>query len=374
MFRWLPACLALLAVTALLRSPAGACTQIQLMAKDGSVIVGRTMEFAVDLDSHIITSPEGRAFQSPSPDGNNGLNWNAKHGYLLVDFFGTGRAVDGMNEKGLSVGLLYLPGYTEYQQVPAGREQDALNYLFVADWVLGNFSSAGELKSAIGDIFVYGSAVSLGGMENQVFPIHMVVADASGACVVVEWVGGKANVYDNPLGVLTNSPELPWQLNNLKNYVNLTPYAPEPVTVAGIQYASTGQGAGALGLPGDFTPPSRFVKMAFLVETSVPSDRAEDAVVQAEHILNNADIPDGAVRPARSSHENVTDITRWTVFKDLKDLKFYYKSYSNTTLQEIDLKALNFSAGAEPLSMAIDSKQIMVDATDRFKHSAAPQK
>ena len=346
-----------------------ACTQIQLTAKDGSVVVGRTMEFAVDLDSHIITSPVGRSFQSPSPSGKNGVAWNAKYGYLLLDFFGTGRSVDGMNTKGLSVGLLYLPGYTKYQQVPAGKFAAALNYLYVGDWVLGNFSAVDEVKAALEDVYVYGSAERLGGMKNQIFPLHMVVADAAGKNIIVEWVGGKANVYDNPLGVLTNSPEFPWQLNNLKNYVNMTPYAPDPITVGGIEYAATGQGAGALGLPGDFTPPSRFVKMAFLVQTSTPSEAAIDAVVQAEHILNNADIPDGAVRSANDGKDIHTDITRWTVFKDLKDLKFYYKSYTNTTLQEIDLRQLDFAQGADQLSMPIDSKQIMVDATDRFKHS-----
>lgn len=359
-----------LAVLAVYR-PSIACTQIQLTAQDGSVVVGRTMEFAVDLDSHIITSPVGRAFQSASPSGENGAAWSAKHGYLLVDFFGTGRTVDGMNTKGLSVGLLYLPGYTEYQQVPPGEAQQALNYLYVGDWVLGNFATVDEVKAAINDVYVYGSAVSLGGMENQVFPIHMVVADAAGKNIIIEWVGGKTNVYDNPLGVLTNSPEFLWQLNNLKNYVNMSPYAPAPITVGGIQYAATGQGAGALGLPGDFTPPSRFVKMAYLVQTSVPSTDAVSAVVQAEHILNNADIPDGAVRSSKNDKDIHTDITRWTVFKDLKDLKFYYKSYTNTTLQEIDLKQLNFSAGSPQLSMPIDSKQIMVDATDRFKHGGS---
>ncbi|MDP6601887.1 MAG: choloylglycine hydrolase family protein [Phycisphaerales bacterium] len=348
-----------------------ACTQVQVTAKDASVVVGRTMEFAVDLDSHIITSPIGRTFQSPSPTKAKGLAWTAKHGYLLVDFFGTGRAVDGMNMQGLSVGLLYLPGYTQYQEVPAGREKDGLNYLFVADWVLGNFATVGEVKAAIDDVFVYGSAESLGGMKNQIFPIHMVVADAAGKNIIVEWVGGKTNVYDNPLGVLTNSPEFPWQLNNLKNYVNLTPYAPDPVKVGGVAYAATGQGAGALGLPGDFTPPSRFVKMAYLVDTALEVDTAVEAVVLVEHILNNADIPDGAVRSTEGGKGTLTDITRWSVFKDLKDLKFYYKSYTNTTLQEIDMKELDFSKGAKQLSMRLDSKQIMVDATDRFQHSGS---
>jgi len=348
--------------------PAAACTQIQVAASDGSIVIGRTMEFAVDLDSHIITSPVGRSFQSPSPGGGLGLAWNAKYGYLLVDFFGTGHSVDGMNMKGLSVGLLYLPGYTEYQHVPAGKSAAALNYLFVADWVLGRFASTEEVKAALNDVYVYGSAVSLGGMNAQVFPIHMVVADASGKSIVIEWVGGETNVYDNPLGVLTNSPDFPWQLNNLKNYVNLTPYAPDPIIVGGIEYAATGQGAGAIGLPGDFTPPSRFVRMAYLVQTSTPSDTASDAIVQAEHILNNADIPDGAVRSSRTGTAIHTDITRWTVFKDLNDLKFYFKSYTNTTLQAIDLKQLDFATGSTQLSMPIDSAQIFVDATDRFTH------
>ena len=346
-----------------------ACTQIQVMAKDGSPVIARTMEFAPNLASHISTSPAGKVFQSPSPDGNNGLQWTSKYGYVLIDSFGQKRVIDGMNTEGLSMGWLYLPEYAEYPKVPSGMESSALNYLFVGDWVLGNFTTVDQVKKAIGDVHVYGSEESFGPFKDVIFPLHLIVTDASGKSLVVEWVAGKVKVYDNAPGILTNSPEFSWQLINLKNYMNMTPYAPSPVVISGVEYSAVGQGAGSIGIPGDFSPPSRFVKMSFLVKNALPVDTADEAVVLAEHIINNADIPKGAVRGAKGGEDEGVESTQWTVFKDLKNRELYYKSYDNTTMQVIDLKKLDFSKGAPQLSMPIESKQIRIDATDRFKKS-----
>src|ERR1035438_9464972 len=92
-------------------------------------------------------------------------------------------------------------------------------------------------------------------------PLHYVLHDAKGNSIVLEWVGGKLNIYDNTVGVMTNSPTYDWQMTNLRNYVSLSPDNAKPVTVNGVQYAANGQGSGLLGLPGDPTPPSRLVQM-----------------------------------------------------------------------------------------------------------------
>ncbi len=357
--------------TLLMGSATIACTQILLTAKDGSVIIGRTMEFGAELGSHIITSPVGRVIESPTPSGKNGgLTWTSKYGYVMMDFFGSKHPVDGMNERGLSVGLLYLPGYTEYQTVPAGSDKDALFYLYVGDWVLGNFATVEEVKEHIHDIYVFSKPVTYGVLKDVVFPVHMVVADSSGKSVVVEWVNGNTNVYDNPLGVLTNSPEFPWQLDNLKNYVNMSAHSPKPITVGGVEYYGTGQGSGAVGLPGDHTPPSRFVKMAFLVENSFQVNTAEDTINLGEHILNNVDIPIGAVQGEEGDKNDLPDKTEWTVFKDLTNNKLYFKSYTNTALQVIDLNKIDFIKNAKVLDIPVHSKQIFVDATNQFMESS----
>ena len=356
-------------------SPAAeACTHITLSARDGGVVVGRTMEVGADLESRVLTAAKGTRFQSPSPSGASGMAWTAKYGYVKLDFLGTGRAVDGINSEGLSIGLLYLPGYTEYQEVPAGHESAALEYLFVGDWVLGSCASTPEVKSAIENVFVYGQPKTFGTRKHVLFPIHLIVVDSEGRSAVVEWVNGEVNVYDNPNGLLTNSPEYPWQLTNLKNYVNLSPFSPVPTELHGMEYAGTGQGSGAIGLPGDFTPPSRFVKMTFLVETSQPVATADAALIEAQHILNNVDIPVGAVRGTKADGDEQPDRTQWTVFKDLRNLKLYFKSYTNSSLQVISLASLDLSPGSPERAMPVESKQTVVDVTGQLlvRETGAP--
>ena len=348
-----------------------ACTHFVLVAKDGSIVLARTMEFGAELNSHIVTSPVGTTIQSPSPTGNDGMTWTSKYGYVMMDFFGSKHPVDGMNEEGLSMGYLYLPGYTKYQTVPKGANSDALFYLYVGDWVLGNFKTVEEVKKAIKDVYVFSKPVTYGDIKNVVFPVHLTVSDKSGKSIVVEWVNGKTNIYDNPLGVLTNSPEFPWQLNNLKNYVNISPHSPDPLELDGIEYTATGQGSGATGIPGDFTPPSRFVKIMYLAKSCFPVETGEETVNLADHIMNNVDIPIGAVQGEKGAKDDLPDRTQWTVFKDLTNNKLYFKSYENTTLQVIDLNKVDFAMGAKVLDIPLDSKQIFVDATDRFLQSSS---
>ena len=348
-----------------------ACTQFMLIAVDGSVVIARTMEFGAEMDSHILTSPIGREMQSSSPNGNDGLKWTSKYGYIYMDFFGSKLTLDGMNERGLSVGFLYLPGYTKYQTVPEGKNKDALYYLYAGDWVLGNFATVEEVRSAIKDVYVFAKPATYGDIKDFVFPVHMIVTDSSGKSIVIEWVDGKTNIYDNPLGVLTNSPEFPWHLDNIKNYVNISPHSPDPLTIDGIEYTATGQGSGAIGIPGDFTPPSRFVKIMYLAKSVFPVETGQATVNLADHIVNNVDIPTGAVRGEKGAKNDMPDKTQWTVFKDITNNQLYFKSYENTTLQVIDLNKIDFTKGAKILDIPIDSKQIFVDATERFLGSGA---
>jgi choloylglycine hydrolase len=347
-----------------------ACTNITLIAKNGDVVVGRTLEFGPSLNSQILTSPEGKKFQSPAPNGSKGMSWTSKYGYVFLDYFGVKAPVDGMNEKGLSVGELYLPGYTEYQKVPKNKENRAMAYIYIADYILGNFSNVEQVKKAVKNIYVYGFPLSVGGFKNMIFPLHLIVTDKSGKSITIEWTKGKVHVFNNPTGVLTNSPTYPWQLNNLKNYANMSPFAPVSRVIDGINYSSTGQGAGSVGIPGDYSPPSRFVKMNFLSQYATQPKNAADAVNLAQHIIDNVDIPNGIVRGAMGQKGTVPDTTQWTVFKDLKHHILYFKSYSNTSVKKIDLNKVDFSKGAPVLSMPVTSPQTYTNVTQQFIKSA----
>ena len=102
----------------------------------------------------------------------------------------------------------------------------------------------------------------LKGWPPQAQPFHYVVYDAAGASIAIEPIGGKLKIYDNPLGVMTNSPTFDWHMTNLRNYIALNPRNVPPLKIDGMTFRQFGEGSGMLGLPGDTTPPSRFVRAA----------------------------------------------------------------------------------------------------------------
>jgi choloylglycine hydrolase len=321
------------------------CTHFKLTAKDNSVIVGRSMEFGPNLETEIYTVNRDTAFNSQTPDGKPGLAWRAKHGYLALNGFHL-FPVSGINEQGLSFDLLYFPEFAEYESYDSNQASKAMPYYQIADYLLGNFSSVDEVKQALPELNIYAKALQHGG-KPVVFPVHYIVTDQKGKSLVIEYERGKLNLYDNSTGILTNSPSYPWQVTNLKNYINLLPNAAEAIVKDGVTYTATGQGSGAFGLPGDYTPPSRFVRVAYLTRTAIPMKNAEKTVNLAGHILNNVDIPYGTVRgPKGENKAGDMDFTQWIVIKDLKHLVLYFRTYSDLTLHKLDMNQLSFESDA----------------------------
>ena len=341
------------------------CTDFRTTAKDGSVLITRSMEYGVDMKANLRTSSRGRAFSDTAPDGKPGLSWKAKYGYVYLDAFNVDAALDGMNEKGLSIESLYLPGYAEYQTVPAGQDSHALSYLNFADWVLGNFKTVEELQQALQTVYVYLEPFKLEGHGTVTFPLHFSIYDNSGKGIVVEYVGGKLTIYDH-LGVVTNSPTYDWHMKNLYNYIALTPSSPAPVMWNGMHYAVYGNGFGMLGLPGDISPPSRFVKIATLMRVADSASNVKEALNLAEHVINNVDIPLGLARESDGNSE----LTQWVVFKDLTHRVFYYRTYRDMSLRSISLDQLDFSEKATRLKMPIERINTVNDLTIQFIKTA----
>ena len=176
---------------------------------------------------------------------------------------------------------------------------------------------------------------------------------------------GKLIVHPNPLGVLTNSPSFDWHRENLRNFLNLSPYNVTEKTVAGKKIVPFGQGSGMVGLPGDFTPPSRFVRAALFTAAATPVDHAKNAVWQAFHILNNFDIPKGVARE-KSDSSYSSDFTQLTCVRDPNALKYYFKSYDDQTVKVIDLKKFDFDA-KEPKQLAVTGEGEFIDVTRLLK-------
>ena len=322
------------------------------------------MEFATDLQSNLRSRPRGTTFTTTAPDGKPGISWKSQYGYLYLDSMNVDRTVDGMNEYGLSFGALYLPGETQYQTVPAEKSNQALPYMSVGDWILGNFKTTDEVRKAITSVYVFSQKID--GLGDIIFPLHFAIHDASGKSIIVEYVGGKMQIYDNAVGILTNSPIYSWHIANLRNYLNLSPYAPDPIVAGGMTFTATGQGAGDLGMPGDSSPPSRFVKIAYFKKYVLQTNDALSTINLAEHLMNTVDIPLGSVRAKQANAEDSDELTQWVVFKDLTHKIFYYRTYRNLTLRSVDMSKVDFSEKAVSLKMPIASDPYVMDVTQQF--------
>ncbi len=342
-----------------------ACTDFQLKATDGSIVIGRSMEFAMGIDSDIVTYPKTNEVTSLAANGKKGIRWTPKYGYVGIDAFGEKMALlDGMNEAGLAVEFLW---FTESQYAKAKNS----NWLAITDlghWLLGNFSTVSEVKKKIGQVTVVGAYVP---QLKMVPGFHAAVHDAKGNNIVIEFINGETKVYDNPIGVMTNKPTFDWQLTNLRNYINLTPIDAEAKKIAGVNIAPAGSSSGWLGLPGDWTPPSRFVRTAMMVHTADPVKDAAAAVNLAEHILNANDIPMGVIKTAtkinKAINKMMVDYTQWIVIKDLTNKVMYFRSYQDLALKKVDLKQLNLNQGAMVKTLHIeDGSKSILDKTDKL--------
>ena len=239
--------------------------------------------------------------------------------------------------------MFYFPtsaGYMPYTAADAGK---TIAPWELGSWMLENFASVEEVKANIGKIVVPAVVFEGWGFAPEA---HYIVHDASGKSIVIEYVGGKLNVYDNPLGVITNSPAFDWHMTNLRNYVNFSMTNVPPVKARVRDAQPFGQGSGMLGLPGDFTPPSRFVRAVAFSQSVFQPKTGDDAVLEAFHVLNQFDIPKGAAREhEKDEHGNVlADYTIWTSASDLKAKRFYFRTYENSQIRMVDLMKMNLDA------------------------------
>jgi len=343
---------------------ARACTGIRLIAKDGGVVAARTLEFGFDLHSEVLVVPAGTALTGSLPGGGSGITYKTRYGFAGANAEGMTAIVDGLNEKGLYVGLFYFPGYASYADVSKDNAKRAMAPHEYGNWLLGNFATVEGVKANFDKVALVPTVVDAIGMPA---PVHFVVHDASGKSVVIEPVNKTLKIYDDPLGVLTNAPTFDWHMTNLRNYVNLTVDNVPPLNLGGITLAQLGQGSGLRGLPGDFTPPSRFVRAVAFTQSALPSNTVGEAVLQAFHILNNFDIPYGAVRDVQGGRMHA-ESTTWTAASDLKNLRWYFKTYGDQSIHRVDLaKALAQAQGKIRL-IPMGSEQMIIDVSTAFTH------
>lgn len=314
-----------------------ACTGITLSSKDGSKILARTIEWGgSDLNSQYVIVPRGYEQQSYLPDGQqNGMKFTACYGYVGLAVEQKEFVAEGLNETGLSAGLFYFPGYGQYEAYNPAQQASSIADLQLVAWILGNFSTVDEAVKAIPKIHVIS-------IDPRGSTVHWRIADTTGKQVVLEIVDGQPNFYENKLGVLTNSPGFEWQITNLNNYVNLYPGSAASKSFGAIELAPFGAGSGFLGIPGDVTPPSRFVRAAFYQTTAPQQSTGIETVIQSFHILNNFDIPIGIEFSAGQTPTDIPSATQWTSSSDLTHRIIYFHTMYDSNIRCFDLKTIDF--------------------------------
>lgn len=314
-----------------------ACTGISFVAKDSSKIVARTIEWGgSSLNSQYVVVPRGYSQQSYTPEGINGMVFKSRYGYVGFSVEQKEFVAEGLNEVGLSAGLFYFPGYGEYEKYDTAHKEHSIADLQFVSWVLSSFATVDEVIQAVKDVHVIA-------IDPRASTVHWRIADTSGRQVVLEIIEGIPHFYENKLGVLTNSPGFEWQMTNLNNYVNLFPGGASQKNLGRVTLAPFGAGSGFLGIPGDVTPPSRFVRAAFYQATAPQAVSGKEAVLQCFQILNNFDIPIGIEHAAGEALVDLPSATQWTSATDITARKIYYRTAWNSAIRCLDLTKIDFT-------------------------------
>lgn len=351
-------------LASVLATSAGACTSFILKTKDGSPVYGRTCEWgAFDTEPDLVMVPRNLAFTSNLGDGKQGVSWRNKYGFVGINALDKPYYLDGMNETGLVVGGLYLAGFAEYQPFKAGEESSTMNSLDFIGYILGQFKTVEEIKTGLPKLRVIAAPKEL---LDVPMPLHYVAIDSAGSSIVIEYIKGKLNIYDNTLGIMTNTPAYDWHLLNLRNFAKLTPYAEGAgdKEVNGVNFTPFGGGAGMTGLPGDYSSPSRFVRAFFYTQTSVPLEDVDAAVNQASRILDNFDYPKGFERTGTPDKYSLA-YTQWSIIGDIRGRRYYWWTEWNRRMQMVDLGRLSFDGGGV-ITRALDKVRVE-DIDDRTK-------
>jgi choloylglycine hydrolase len=330
---------------------ASTCTSIVLIASDGAAVYGRTMEWgAFDLNSRLVIVPRGFEFQGHTPDGKPCYRWKARYGAVALDAIGKDYLTDGMNEKGLVVGVLYLPGFSEFQPYDPALANISMSSAEFGNYVLTEFATVNEVREGLKKISVVPvPEPALGGIPA---PFHLMVVDKSGKAIVVQYLNGDLTVFDNPLRVLTNAPSFDWHMTNLRNYINLSAVSLPTKKIEDMDFAPIGAGTGFLGIPGDYTPPSRFVRAVAYSQTARKTPDGDETVYEVFRIMDNFNLPLGSAEGPDANPEllkGMRSSTIWTTAADTKNLKYYYHTQHNRKVKVVDLKRIDFSPNEEEI-------------------------
>ena len=324
---------------------AQACTGISLESADQSQIVARTIEWGASvLKTDIVLVPRKHSVQTQTAEGPC-LQYQTRFGFVGLSIESENFVVEGVNEKGLSAGLFFFPKYGRYPDYDKNQSSRTIGDMQFVAYVLGQFDSVESARQGIANLRLAETIKGAG-------TVHFRIADSTGKQIAVEVIDGKMQIIDNPLGVLTNSPDLRWHLTHLNQYMNWQTGPLADRSFGPLKLSQFGVGAGLQGVPGDISPASRFVRAAIMQETAPKLADAKEAVLYSFSILNSFDIPIGLEISGTQESNPLISATQWTSSTDMTHRKLYYRSALNAQIRMIDLNDIDFSQaryGVQPL-------------------------
>ncbi len=237
---------------------------------------------------------------------------------------------DATNEKGLSIAGLNFPGNATYQ--PFNYTRDNITPFELTPWILGQCATVKEAKNLLSRLTLLNENFS---DTLPLSPLHFMVSDRKES-LVIEPLKDGLKIYDNPIGVLTNNPPFDYQLTNLINFRNLTREEPKSRFAEHLPLDPYSRGMGAIGLPGDLSSASRFVRASFVKLNSVCSESEEESVGQFFHLLSAVEQPKGCCR--------VEENFEYTIYSSCCNTDrgvYYYTTYENRRITGVDMHREN---------------------------------
>lgn len=306
------------------------CTAATYLTKD--FYFGRTLDYDFSYGEELAVIPRRYPFlfRQADPIFNHYAIIGIAHLEDGVPLF-----YDGMNEKGLCMAGLNFVGNAVYHDPVPGKDSVA-TFEFIP-WILTQCATVGEARRLLEQVNLTPEA-----FRGDLPPaqLHWMIADREEA-IVVESVQAGVMVYDNPVGVMTNNPPFPDQLFALNNFMSLSPKAPSNHFSDKLDLRTYSRGMGALGLPGDLSSQSRFIRAAFTRLNSHSGSSEEESVSQFFHILGSVNQQRGCCQLENGSY----DVTIYTSCCNATKGIYYYTSYENSQISAVDLRRCELEGG-----------------------------
>ena len=357
-------------------SNSSACTAMMMKDANGNAYQARTMEFASALPDLINYFPAGSLIRSQAPDGKQGITFKTKYGFVGVSIkhmtqnAKQAAVAEGANDQGMSLSLNEFPG----ANAPAVDSDDSkvLSAMDFGAWALGNFQNVAQVKQALENKEVSIWLPPIPFVGNIKAPIHFALFDKTGEGIVVEFSDGRVNVYDNPVGVLTNAPRFPWHLENLNNYAQLSNVDRNSGTFGNLKVSAPDSGNALAGLPSTQISSGRFVKAAYYTTYVQKAKTPAEAIQTLSHVINNFDRPyDLSTDAAGSNSESAaggkgrnSEVTLFTVMNDLAQNQFYIRPINSMNFSRIDLRKLTDVKEVKKISLDTIARLDGGDATE----------